>query len=202
MNVPDFMPRLRSGAGDTPKDGGCLVQVAGFLNDGVSWVDDTPCVHPMLRSVGILTNDSVDGDMRQELLPLAPRLIGTGLTGDVVEDRRVMTALVEWCVRDAQWSGDPEGAATAARYAEAYRLKLAVADTFDFDPQHYAGVVANIVSNSAARVAGIGCSGRARVGFLVRLIDEYDRITGREVSGKTVSDADWKRVTEHIKANA
>lgn len=79
FNIPDVFPLLRKGTGETPEDGGCLVQVAGYLNDGVSWTDETPCVHPVLRYIAIWANDDSPDSERQSLLSLVPRLIGTGL---------------------------------------------------------------------------------------------------------------------------
>lgn len=201
MNVPDFMPQLRYGAGQTPQDGGCLVQVAGFLNDGVSWTDSTPCVHPMLREVAIGTNDRVDDVLRQTLLPLAPRLIGTGLTGDEAEDRRVTLALVEWCVRQAAVAAHAIGGIWASNVAVDAKNEAALYASGASDLNSLNSMRCKVIASLAADAHG-EVSPEALADFLVRMIDEYDRVSGREMSGKTVRDGDWKRVTEHIKAPA
>ena len=77
VDVPNFLPSLRRGAGRRPADGGCLVQVASMLSDGRSWTDHPDCVHPVLREVAVRINDRMpDGD-RDRLYPFAVDLVGT-----------------------------------------------------------------------------------------------------------------------------
>ena len=202
MHVPDFMPRLRSGAGETPKDGGCLIQVAGYLNDGVSWTDATPCVHPALRRAGILVNDGVDDEYRQRLLLLAPRLIGTGGTGDPVEDRRIAVELARWCAADAKESAAAPASAEAAASASASAAGATASASAAGATASAAGATASAAfaasyaAFAAVYAASADARSKARFDFLVRLIDAYDHITGRTVTGKTVTEADWRRVAD------
>lgn len=71
---PEFRPLLRKGTGVTRRHGGCLMQVAGYLADGVSWTDRPSTADEALGSFGISLNDYADDEGRQELLPYAPRL--------------------------------------------------------------------------------------------------------------------------------
>ncbi|WP_344313540.1 hypothetical protein [Fodinicola feengrottensis] len=95
---------IRKGVGATPKDGGCLVQVAGWLYDGKSWADDVTCVHPVLRSAGIRVNDAVSDGERHRLALMAPRISGSA---DAVadwseQDSKVLNVrLAVWCARQA-----------------------------------------------------------------------------------------------------
>lgn len=95
--IPEHLPILRKGKGQTPEKGGCLMQVASFLHDG-SWSDRSPCVAPFLRQLAIFVNDWTSDEERHLLAPLAVDLIGTA-----VEDRSAaVTAagqLGVWCSR-------------------------------------------------------------------------------------------------------
>lgn len=104
MTTPDLMPLLRVGTGDTPANGGCLVQVASYLHDGKSWDDNTPCVHPTLRQVAIQMNDVMGDKQRQRLAPLAADLVGTGPEPDDPEEAwRLSLRLAVWCCRQAAY---------------------------------------------------------------------------------------------------
>jgi hypothetical protein len=70
----DFRPRLRAGAGSAIRFGGCLMQVASFLADGVSWTDHPLGADEYLAGYARSLNDYANDEGRQELLPLAPRL--------------------------------------------------------------------------------------------------------------------------------
>lgn len=221
MNIPDFMPRLRKGAGRTPQDGGCLVQVASYLNDGVSWTDRTPCVHPMLRHVAIGVNDSVGEDARQGLLKFAPRLIGTG-----TKDRIIERQMVAWCMRYRPEFATWQREATYRRYTDEglygtwYSAPAGYVKQEDdvHDPAaQVAGFVLREIYQGSTRKeskeivkGGMGLfapwelatisenADQMVVQYLEDMIDFFDKITGREVSGKTVTDEDWAKVRDHM----
>jgi len=70
------VPYLRSGIGDSPRNGGCILQVIDWIHRH-EWTDDPDCVHPLLRGIAIGVNDlSADSD-RQRLLGFTNRLMGT-----------------------------------------------------------------------------------------------------------------------------
>lgn len=75
-NMTNIVPWLRSGTGQTPTDGGCIMQVIDWIHRN-EWTDNPPCVHPVLRRLAIAANDQLDDAGRQRLLALAPRLMGT-----------------------------------------------------------------------------------------------------------------------------
>ena len=196
INIPDFMPNLRHGSGETPKDGGCLIQIAGWLNDGVSWTDKTPCVHPVFRRLGINFNDWFDDTDRQKLLAFLPRIIGTGLTGDEAEDKRVAVGLAEYAASQAQ-KFDAAVAVAAANAAA--HAAVAAAAAAAVDAAAAADAAANAAANAAyaAYAAGV----EAQLGLFSRLLDEYDRLTGREVSGRTVPDEQWQALKHEMQAH-
>ena len=70
------VPFLRQGKGYTPAEGGCIMQVIDWIHRE-SWTDVPPCVHPVLRGFAIEVNDAASDTQRQQLLDLAPRLMGT-----------------------------------------------------------------------------------------------------------------------------
>lgn len=214
MNIPDFMPKLRRGAGPTPKDGGCLVQVASYLYDGESWTDRTPCVHPMLREVAIGVNDSVSDHARQGLLEFAPRLIGTRN-----DDRALERRLVLWCAGYARQFETGLRRDAYQRYVRSYRgydeswpynsardvAGSVLREVYegvvqgarrDVDPSFFGSItpMENRMIYDEADAAIIL--------FLEDMINEFDRITGRKITGKTVTEEDWKRVRDHMRTNA
>lgn len=94
------VPWLREGAGASPQDGGCVMQVIDWIDTG-GWSDEPKCVYHALREMAISVNDELSDEGRQRLLDLVPRLMGTALLpggfvydqtlDDVLED-----AVYEW----------------------------------------------------------------------------------------------------------
>lgn len=79
FNIPDFIPDLKKGVGSNPEAGGCLVQVAGYLYDGKSWTDGTPCIASTVRMYAIAANDNATTqEQRNSLLKYIPRMLRTG----------------------------------------------------------------------------------------------------------------------------
>lgn len=169
FNIPDVFPLLRRGEGENPEMGGCLVQVAGYLNDGVSWTDATPCVHPVLRTMAIWVNDLIGDEYRNSLLEFVPRLIGTGVPNDVSQ-----RSLLEQ--RDAL---------TLAMLAGAdWEIKRAI----DFVDQYYLYV--NPSDELIHRFNSLGKNSPYTEGYLAEnailcktllksALDAYDEFTGR-----------------------
>lgn len=77
MAIPDILPNLIAGEGDSPENGGCLLQVASFIYDGESWTDHPKCVHPLLIELGIWVNDETTDDARPLLARSLPYLLET-----------------------------------------------------------------------------------------------------------------------------
>lgn len=94
--VPDGLPLLIDGEGDSPADGGCLMQFVSYIADE-SWTTSPWQVHRMLASVAIYCNDSSSDAGRPLLAQLAPDLIGTEYTSDTLEN--ALTAWVSANVR-------------------------------------------------------------------------------------------------------
>ena len=247
--LPAGLPDLISGAGDSPEEGGCVMQAAAWLaSNGEQWTDAPACVHRVLRRVAINVNDSVSTATRRQLWPLIPRLLGTA-SGDRKADIRTGIALAVWAaervlplIRDTQrhetaagriakargWlaserepaaadaaaaAADAAAAAAAAAYADAADADAyadaaayayaAAADAYDaadaaadaaaddaydaaaaadaYDAAYAAAADAADAAASYAYAAAAADADRqqARVGFLVDLLDEYDRVTGR-----------------------
>ncbi len=152
--VPDYVPMLTKGIGSTPKDGGCLVQIANWLQNPELWTDDAICVDRILATWAIKINDLVDEDHRRLLALLAPRLGGTAPTtrGDELS---TAIALHEW-MRENQ----------PPVCAETQRVDLWYANGCDM--QFHTKLVIHPDAQPKA------------VEWLTGLIDAHDRHTGRD----------------------
>lgn len=90
--IPDYIPELTHGAGETAKTGGCLMQIVSWFADG-EWDDSPNCVWSPLRSWGIRMNDAIhEPAVRRQLWTAVPRLMSTG---------RVIEGM-------SGWSADPQ----------------------------------------------------------------------------------------------
>lgn len=76
LNIPDGMPSLAAGR-HTPQDGkACVMEMVSVLA-GEEWSDAPRCVHPILRTLAIRVNDSIDDSQRHVLVPLIGRFFNT-----------------------------------------------------------------------------------------------------------------------------
>jgi hypothetical protein len=73
--IPDFVPTLSPGRHRNPRKGACFMEMASFLA-GERWSDHPKCTHPLLAAMAREINDRVGDDVRQELLPLIPSVVG------------------------------------------------------------------------------------------------------------------------------
>jgi hypothetical protein len=106
-----------------PRQGGCLVEIAGTLPGG-RWTDRPPSVAPVLAALAREVNDRVSDGHRRDLLPLAPWLIGQAEVGAEDTGDAVARALARHVPRQ-------RGDATAGRAARHARrlVRLAVEAT-------------------------------------------------------------------------
>jgi hypothetical protein len=81
-------------AGDTTPDA-CLLEAVAWIA-GEPWSDHPACTSPVLGTFGRSLNDCLPDALRQELLPLAPLMVGTA--GDGLDEVRSYMAL-DWLVR-------------------------------------------------------------------------------------------------------
>lgn len=89
--APEHLPLLSRGAHTDPADGACLMEYVSLLA-GEQFSDRPSCTHPLLAQIARLVNDTSPENVRHELAPLAPGLIGTAGA-----DPRVAPALVLCC---------------------------------------------------------------------------------------------------------
>jgi hypothetical protein len=74
-NVPDFMPILSRGKHRQMRKGACFMELASYLA-GEKWSDHPKCTHPLLGALARMVNDHVGDEVRQELVPMVPTVIG------------------------------------------------------------------------------------------------------------------------------
>jgi hypothetical protein len=124
MTVPIEMPDLIAGAGETPDQGGCVMQAAAWLaSAGQNWNDSPDCVHGTLRRVAIMVNDNVGTGARRQLWPLVPRMLGTAV--DPKTDARTAVQLAVWAAEKVlPLIRDPEMGEKAAERLGAARAWL------------------------------------------------------------------------------
>ncbi len=219
--APEFLPLLRRGAGRTPADGGCLVQVAGRLADDGCWDDRPPSVHPVLREAAVRVNDRMPDGARDRLYPLAADLADTATPAP-----GVAAGLALWAARHVlprlgeRWRSRAElavGAGYAVRSGVGSRLACRAAGRSAYraalvapDPMRsgllaaahaaYAAMddryaVSAGVPAAAAAAAAVEGSPAALLEFLEGLLAEHRRLAGpgRQGSHQSVtSSRGWK----------
>ena len=174
------VPWLRAGTGSTPADGGCIMQVIDWL-DRTGWSDSPECVHPVLRVLAIRANDALGDADRQQLLDLAPRLMGTNS-----DDRVLSVRLAAFCARyvlhifEERYPGDERprraiDAAEAWAYCPCEYHAAAAAYAYPYTTATTAAAAAAATANAADANA----ADAAAIALLLAVLDEYDRLTGR-----------------------
>lgn len=74
-STPDLVPVLSRGKHRNPRRGGCFMEIASFLA-GEKWSDHPSCTHPLLAALARDVNDHVGDEMRKQIAPLIPEVIG------------------------------------------------------------------------------------------------------------------------------
>jgi hypothetical protein len=170
-NLMEAVPHLRSGIGQTPADGGCILQVVDWI-DRQGWTDQPECVHPVLRKLAIYVNDQLPDGERQKLLDLTGRLMGTNTGGQEMSvrlaafcARRVLHIYEEKCPDEdrprkaieaaEQWADDPSdenNAAPPAAAAAAANVAASSYASYAFSAAN-AAYAANAAANAASTAA-------------------------------------------------
>jgi hypothetical protein len=81
LTAPELMPVLSRGKHRNARRGACFMEMASFLA-GERWSDHPACTHPLLADLSRLVNDVLTDQMRSQLIPMIPSVIG--LTSDDV----------------------------------------------------------------------------------------------------------------------
>jgi hypothetical protein len=172
--VPDYVPMLIKGKGATPEDGGCLVQIANWLADPTTWTDEAKCVDPSLARLAIYANDIADDEHRRRLALLAPRLAGTKIEGEVAE------LAVENQLKGYVWGHRPP------------------------EPKFHHGIKWSIPTKDQQTVLGklnldnlVILDQDGLCDWLEGVIDEYDRITGRNAP-ELLTQQEWEQIKELV----
>ena len=159
--TPDYMPVLSVGKHENPQDGACVMEYVSLLA-GEPWSDRPACTHPVLAHVARTVNDNIPNANRHLLVPMINRLFGTAPNGTDVEQCLLSSRLADWCATDTQ---HPAAKACATSIA------------LTINPERAADL-----AKETAFYASCAMEGLELVAFLSRLLDEYDRLTGRATS--------------------
>jgi hypothetical protein len=87
VTSPELMPVLSRGRHRNLRRGACFMEMASFLA-GERWSDHPVCTHPLLAEMARLVNDCVTDQLRPQLIPMIPSVIGLAS-----EDLRVDVAI-------------------------------------------------------------------------------------------------------------
>lgn len=171
------VPWLRSGTGRTPAEGGCILQVIDWI-DRNQWTDHPTCVHRAIARVAIRANDTLPDGERQKLLDLAPRIMGTAS-----DDKKLSVQLAVFSARYVLhfWEEEHPADLRPRRAIEAAEAWLENPTEENHQKAiELAAAYAAYAADAAAAAAAYDARGAAVYTFLVALLDEYDRLTGRE----------------------
>ena len=220
-SVPTGLPLLRRGAGATMGDGGCFVQVAGYLADGHSWSEYATSVQPVIRAAGIKCNDMMSAAARPRLAPLAADAAGTGPEPSGVAGQVLTVRLLAWVAQrvSQHWSHRrlcqnavnaalnwadcpcPGHSAVADRthqamdhllYSDANVVAALAARTASADPISMPSPDRAVSTAVSADVAHATDRNQALHDFLQDLIGEHRRLTGHAPA----SPQRWGQVCE------
>lgn len=210
------VPWLRQGAGHTPADGGCVMQVIDWISRN-GWSDRPTCVNPLIRVHSIWANDGMEDESRQRLLLLVPRLMNTAVddpmlnlrlsfflnqmtTNWVREDwvrvspsQMVLDAVKSWIDAPSRESlahleGEVRSATSLLTDSGRQRLGALVRAVLNVAEgnHYYIEELINSSSHLQPEITSYCRQTRIPVRFtpydvLVQLLNEFDRLTGREV---------------------
>jgi hypothetical protein len=95
MHIPDFMPVLKGGSHDEPKNGACVMEYIAFITQPEEFTDTPRCTPRGLARLAQYANDLQlsDEERTRLMLPLMPRLIGAGQSAEF--DRALADFLYE-----------------------------------------------------------------------------------------------------------
>jgi hypothetical protein len=201
-----------SKGGHRPEDGaGCLLEAVAYVA-GEPWSDRPACASPVLITYGQRLNDVLPDDLRQQLVPFIPRIVGTA--GDGKDERRSYLAL-DWltrtylpawlrlvpaCVSDADaiaGLGPVVDLESAALVGEAMRVAAvnARAARAAAGARDAAGAVAGAAARAAARAAAgardaaVGAAARAAARAAAGARDAAFGAAAGAVAGPAARDA-------------
>jgi hypothetical protein len=176
MTITTTWPLKLSRGGHKPTDNkACLLEAVAYVA-GEPWSDRPACASPVLITYGQRLNDVLPDDLRQQLIPFIPRIVGTA--GDGKDERRSYLAL-DWltrtwlpawlrlvpaCVSDADAiAGLPPvvDLESAALVGEAVRAAVIGARAAWGAAGDAAGAAARDAAQGAARAAAQGAAGAA-----------------------------------------
>ena len=155
LNIPNALPVLSAGHHPWGSGRACAMDAVSFIMGRPEQGDAPECIHEVLRSAFIRTNDALPDERRHELWPLILRAMGSTdrAPTDELEAKRLNVGLAVWCARQVlhlvrvkdrqvcedaivaaeRWVADPSeananaAAAAAAAYANAAAAAAAYA---------------------------------------------------------------------------
>lgn len=190
--VPDYVPMLIKGVSSDPKNGGCVVQIANWLERPDVWSDDPICVNDVLAEKAIWINDAVDDEHRRQVALLAPRLSGTRIPHICPTDAVRLPSLSARNVLGAE-------ECSACLTAEALYVWMGTNRApFVFVPgakpdttKYKAGDLVWHLTPPRLQFTG---TQQDAIDWLTAFIDEYDRVTGRTSEPLPVEK--WQEIRE------
>lgn len=176
MTAPDFMPVLGFGPHSDPSLGACAMEYASVLA-GEEFADNPKCTLPLLAAVMQNINDTLDNYDRQRLLPLIPRVIDTNIFSEGLRNA-VEVGLGKWAKT------------TYVTYFNMGRSHIGVVDDpgYEVHSSCFGLRVSYVTSNIK--------NPDALLGFLVGLLDEFDRLTGTKAAPEGLTPGALSKLAE------
>ena len=187
--IPNSLPTLSAGPHEPGSGKACVMEYVSLLA-GESWSDTPQCTyHPLARAAQIV-NDYLDDSHRNLLVPLIGRLFGTTLQ---IDDRRFalqVARTVEHLHPAARACNDVTEAFLDgnASVNDLRVARAAAADAYTHDAATAAAAAARAAStmtttyaviSAAHAVSGNDASDEVVVSWLNKVIDIYDKLSGR-----------------------
>lgn len=213
--IPEFLPTLSAGAHAPGSGKACVMEYVSLLA-GEDWSDSPACTQAALAAMARNVNDRLPDCERHRLVPLIGRLFGTAPSGSERERHVLSVRLAVWAAREVSaFTGEDravceaaisaaegwcEGTVSAEECGAAYYAANAANAAYAAANAAYAAAYA---ANAAARdaayaaYAAYAAANADLVDLLSRLIDEYDRLTGR-TEHRHVSDGELRALAEAI----
>lgn len=146
----EYLPTLAKGAHSKYDGHACVMEYVSVLA-GEEFTDAPACTHPWIAGVARVLNDGAYDHDRGLLIPLIPRLLEATPSVDARERARVNRELAKWIKSDK-----------------------------DLFPSIFLSMLPEAATGALAQQQVMQYrTASAQIGYLTRLLDEYDRIVGK-----------------------
>jgi hypothetical protein len=201
------LPTLSKGAHHANSGKACLMEYVSLLA-GEVWSDHPACTHPALSGAAQGVNDAIGDDGRHRLVPMIVRLFGTD---EPIDNARFLLFIAQSVEKNGHLNDRLLNAATegfldgewdkvilqTAYLAYGGSVSLILRPTTEcaryaasqaLNPTQQWSMAAGYAAAKSMRVNIFGYATKDPVAWLGSLLDEYDRLSGRNTIHKLTDD--------------